>query len=109
VLTTADTPAGELADKADLVRTDGLAGAVRALRERGLGRILCEGGPGLFAALVAEGLVDEVDLTVSPLLAGPGPGRIVAGAGHPPAALALRHVLDEDGMLFLRYAVSRGE
>lgn len=109
VLTTADAPEEKLQGKADLVRADGLAGAVRALRDRGLGRILCEGGPGLFASLVAEGLVDEVDLTVSPLLAGPGPGRIVAGAGHPPAALRLEHVLDEDGMLFLRYAVSRGE
>jgi riboflavin biosynthesis pyrimidine reductase len=89
--------------------TDGLAGAVRALRERGLSRILCEGGPSLFAALVAGGLVDEVDLTVSPLLAGPGPGRIVAGVPHVPAPLRLQHVLDEDGMLFLRYAVSRGE
>lgn len=109
VLTGPDAPVGKLQGRADVVTTDGLAGSVRALRERGLGRILCEGGPSLFAALVAEGLADELDLTVSPLLAGPGPGRIVAGPPHAPARLDLRHVLDEDGMLFLRYAVARGE
>lgn len=109
LLTTPDAPKAHLAGRADVVRTGDLAGAVRALRERGLGRVLCEGGPTLFAGLVAAGQLDELCLTVSPLLAGPGPGRIVAGPAHPPAPLELRHLLEEDGMLFLRYAVSRGE
>lgn len=80
-----------------------LAGALAALRERGLDHVLCEGGPYLFGALTAAGLVDEVCLTVSPLLAGPGAGRITAGRPAPPAELALRHVLAADGSLFLRY------
>src|SRR2546429_47066 len=59
-------------------------GAVRAaLADRGLTRILCEGGPTLFADLAAAGQVDELCLTLSPLLAGPGAGRITSGASWP--------------------------
>ena len=108
VLTSADPPADRraaLAERADVVPTADLAGAVAALHERGLTRILCEGGPVLFASLLAAGLVDELCLTLSPLLAGPGAGRIVAGVPHPPVGLAVRHLLEEDGVLFLRYAV----
>ena len=55
------------------------AASVAALRELGYRRILCEGGPRLFAAGVAGGAVDELCLTVSPMLTGPGAPRIVAG------------------------------
>jgi riboflavin biosynthesis pyrimidine reductase len=44
--------------------------AMAALRERGHSLILSEGGPTLFTSLLASGLVDELFLTVSPLLAG---------------------------------------
>src|SRR5690606_711218 len=83
-----------------------LAAAVRLLRERGLGRILCEGGPRLNAELAAAGLIDELALTMSPLLAGGNAARILNGvASRTPLALA--HVLEEDGVLFIRY-VSEG-
>lgn len=108
VLTTPDAPVDRLAGTADVVATDDLTAGIAALRERGLGRILCEGGPTLFSSLVAAGLADELCLTVSPLLAGPGPARIVAGPPHPPVPLTLGHALEEDGMLFLRYLASRG-
>jgi riboflavin biosynthesis pyrimidine reductase len=71
------------------------------------GPILCEGGPHLFAALVGAGLVDELCLTLSPVLAGPGPGRIESGPLHPAVHLALAGLLEEDGALFTRYAVTR--
>jgi riboflavin biosynthesis pyrimidine reductase len=112
VLTDETAPAdrrNELERYAEVVSTDGLAGHVRALRDRGLRRILCEGGPSLFAGLTGAGLLDELCLTVSPLLAGPGPGRIVAGPGHPPVPLALTTLLEEDGALFHRFAVRKGE
>ncbi|TDB70759.1 pyrimidine reductase family protein [Micromonospora sp. KC721] len=109
VLTTgaATAPAG-LADVVDLVRlgddTVDLAAALTDLRRRGLGQLLCEGGPQLFGALTAADLVDELCLTVSPLLAGAGPGRITAGGPSAPRALGLRHVLAaDDGVLLLRY------
>lgn len=73
------------------------------LRERGLRRVLSEGGPQLFGTLLAENLVDDLCLTVSPLLTGPGAGRIIAGPPSPPRALALRHTLAAGDTLLLRY------
>ncbi len=85
------------------------AGARAALAERGLGQLLCEGGPRLFGALAGADVVDELCLTVSPLLTGPGAGRIIAappvpvGAPMPPRPLELAHVLTAGGELLLRY------
>src|SRR5581483_9874314 len=50
-----------------------------ALEERGLTRIVCEGGPTAFTEFAVAGVVDELCLSVTPYLAGPAPGRIVAG------------------------------
>ncbi len=81
----------------------------RARHEHGVRSVLCEGGPTLNAALLAEGLVDELFLTVSPLLAdGPAPLTIVESAGPgAPVPLELVWVLEGDGALLLRYAVAR--
>jgi riboflavin biosynthesis pyrimidine reductase len=81
-----------------------LAAAVAALADRGLCRVNCEGGPHLLSQVAAAGLLDELTLTVSPILAGPGAGRIVAGAAFASASpLTLAQVLAEDGYLFCRY------
>ena len=110
VLTRADATAPPgLTDVADVVRVGGdrvdLAAGLAELRSRGLGQLLCEGGPHLFGGLTAADLVDEVCLTVAPLLAGPGPGRITAGEEAAVRHLPLRHVLAAtDGVLMLRYA-----
>ncbi len=79
--------------------------ALAELRRRGLAHVLSEGGPHLFASMLAADLVDELCLTVSPLLAGPGAGRIVAGrAATAPRTLRLISALDGgDGSLLLRY------
>ena len=75
--------------------------------------LLCEGGPHLNGELLSAGLVDELFLSVSPLLAGEDPAqerpplRILAGSSFdPPLALELLSVLEHDSHLFLRYAVS---
>jgi riboflavin biosynthesis pyrimidine reductase len=82
-----------------------LGEALTALAERGLSRLLCEGGPALLADLVAADLLDELCLTLSPLLAGGADAtRATAGAASPPRGMALAHVLEQDGALFLRYA-----
>jgi riboflavin biosynthesis pyrimidine reductase len=80
-----------------------LAAMVEELHERGFRQLLCEGGPLLFGGLTEADLVDEVCLTISPLLAGAGAGRITAGPPSAPRALTLRHVLAADGGLLLRY------
>nr|WP_317797352.1 pyrimidine reductase family protein [Actinoplanes sichuanensis] len=81
-----------------------LAAGVRLLRDRGAGQLLCEGGPGLFGALIAADLIDELCLTVAPLLAGGPAGRIAHGTPAPPRRMSLRHSLTHQDMLFLRYA-----
>lgn len=96
----------EVADVVSCGEDDAQPALVRAaLHERGLRRVLSEGGPTAFAALAAApGIVDELCLSLSPLLAGPGPGRITAGAQWGAARdLELRGLLEEDGALFLRY------
>ncbi|WP_327352609.1 pyrimidine reductase family protein [Streptomyces sp. NBC_01304] len=78
--------------------------AVRALGERGLTRLLTEGGPRMLGQFVAAGVVDELCLTVSPMLAAGGAQRIAGGpALAAPQRLALASILEEDGFLFTRY------
>jgi riboflavin biosynthesis pyrimidine reductase len=81
----------------------------RALEERGLRRILCEGGPTVFSELAEARAADELCLSISPLLVGPGTRRLIAGQPwHNPDPLRLQLVglLEEDGALFCRYLLS---
>ena len=83
------------------------AAVLDALEAKGLRRVVCEGGPTLLAALVEADLLDEADITVSPLLAGSAhTPRTPALA--PPRRFDLVHVIAEDGFLMNRYvAVAR--
>jgi riboflavin biosynthesis pyrimidine reductase len=91
------------------------AAALAALRARGLPLVLSEGGPHTIAPFLAAGLVDELFLTVSPLLAGriaDDPRLALAEgcdllAGGPPRA-ALASVRRAGDHLFLRYALAAG-
>ncbi|HEY4102501.1 MAG TPA: dihydrofolate reductase family protein [Polyangiaceae bacterium] len=47
-----------------------LSRVLEYLHEQGLKRVLCEGGPSLFAELVAAGLLDELFLTSAPAMFG---------------------------------------
>jgi len=80
-----------------------LAAALTALADRGLSRVNCEGGPHLLSQVAAAGLLDELTLTLSPTLAGPGSGRIVAGPAFDADRMTLTQVLADDGYLFCRY------
>lgn len=97
--------AAEVADVI-LAGNDGvdLRRAVRMLGEFGHDNVLAEGGPGVAAQLAAADLLDELCLTVSPLLVGGNARRILDGDQlEMPKALQLGHVLEADGYLFLRY------
>jgi len=81
--------------------------ALDALAARGYQRVLCEGGPHLLAQLAGEGLIDELCLTLSPLLAGPGADRIVTGGlplpGGGTQPFTLNHALEAESFLLCRY------
>jgi riboflavin biosynthesis pyrimidine reductase len=86
-----------------------LRDALDQLARRGCQRVLCEGGPRLFADLASAGLVDELCLTVAPVLAGPGRLGIIGGpAWEQPLDLQLRSMVESEGVLLLRYAVAQG-
>ncbi len=80
-----------------------LTEAMAMLHRRGADVVLCEGGPSMNGGLVAEDLVDEWNVSLSPTLAGGDSRRIVNTA--PPALrpLELQHILEHQGTLFLRY------
>ena len=88
-----------------------LSGAMSQLREaHGIHTLLCEGGPHLGAQLLQEGLIDELFLSLSPLLAsGDATGetlRILSGPElEPPVSLDLVSVYEHDSHLFLRYRI----
>lgn len=81
--------------------------AVDQLAERGLKHVDCEGGPHLFGWLAAAKVLDELCLTLAPLIAGGRAGRIIAGLESQLAdPLRLLHVLEDNGHLFLRYSTT---
>ena len=83
-------------------RVDG-ALAATVLRDRGLSRILCEGGPTFFGALIAANAVDELCLTVEPTLEA-GDSRRIATGHAAPRSMRLARVLTAGDTLLLRYA-----
>ncbi|NGN63978.1 pyrimidine reductase family protein [Streptomyces sp. A7024] len=76
-----------------------------ALAERGLTRLLTEGGPTLLGRITAAGALDELCLSIAPrVVVGDAP-RIMGGgvALETPADFALESVLEEAGFLYTRY------
>lgn len=90
-----------------------LTAALAALRERGLRRVLCEGGPTLLGDLITAGLLDELCLAISPTLVGetsqiaPRPSdALTRGVGSPvPVSLVLTAARQAGDYLFLRYGL----
>ena len=81
-----------------------IAEAVGQLRNRCGGRILCEGGPTLLDELVAADLIDELCVTLAPVLAGCQPLGHAAAPMSAPTRLHLEQTLIGDGgYLYLRY------
>jgi riboflavin biosynthesis pyrimidine reductase len=82
-----------------------LARVIAGLHDRGLGRVLCEGGPSLLGDLVSADLLDELLLTLVPSLLGGGPREHildVAGGLDPALRLTPRLVLEEDGTVLMQ-------
>lgn len=78
---------------------DGLA----ALHDLGARVVLCEGGPALLGELVDGDLLDELCLTLSPVMGGDPLPVAVSGGGPRLARFRLGHALGSGDTLFLRY------
>ncbi len=90
----------------------GTATTAAALAHLGAARearsVLCEGGPTLLRALVEDGCLDDMLLTLAPLAAaGDGPTATAGDALEPPAELALRDVHRAGDHLVMHYVVAR--
>jgi riboflavin biosynthesis pyrimidine reductase len=107
IFTATETEPPETASSVEVVRHEGavnLSEAVRYLRqERGVRALLSEGGPHLHEQMQAEGLVDDLFLTIAPKLSGGEAPRIVEGPLPEVIGLELTWLLEEDGELFARY------
>ncbi|MEU8792286.1 pyrimidine reductase family protein [Streptomyces sp. NPDC048643] len=80
------------------------ARAVRALGDLGHTRLLTEGGPRLLGQLIAADVLDEMCLTLSPMLAAGDSQRIAGGPPVPlPRRFELVSLLEEAGFLYSRY------
>lgn len=108
----AEAPAApDVAAPVEVVRLEHCtpAAALADLRARGIRALLSEGGPTLFRGLLTDGLVDELFLTLTPVITGDGDELSIVEGGRLPelARFALRWVLRADDELFLRYATVR--
>ncbi|MFD7905713.1 pyrimidine reductase family protein [Kitasatospora sp. NPDC059722] len=111
VITTEDAPAERrraVAAVADLVSAGqgsvDLRAGVSALVERGWTRLLTEGGPRLLGQLAAAGLLDELCLSLAPLITGGDAPRIIHDAEMPDVrTMRLVSLIEQKGFLFTRY------
>jgi riboflavin biosynthesis pyrimidine reductase len=83
------------------------AAVLADLRARDVRALLCEGGPTLFGSLLADGLCDELFLTLFPLLSGDvaEPGITAGDRFATPIAAELLWVRQAGSELLLRYAI----
>jgi len=85
-----------------------LPAALTQIRERfGTAFVQAEGGARLNAALAEADVLDELNLTFSPQLAGGDGPRLLRGASSISRRMDLAHVLEDDGFLFTRYVRRR--
>jgi riboflavin biosynthesis pyrimidine reductase len=100
-----------LAARVEIVRLpDPTPVAVLAdLHRRGVRALLCEGGPRLNRGLLAAGVVDELFLTITPMLTGDEAEPAIVAGGRLPTGvdLSLRWALRGGDDVFLRYEIAR--
>lgn len=96
-----------VADVAEVIVTGAtevdLPAAFVRLRDAGVGSIAGEGGPRLNGDLLAADLIDEWNLSISPLLVGGDAARAVVGAPPRGRPFHLDRLIEGDGLLFSRW------
>jgi len=103
----------ELARVIPIPAPAGLGAVLTDLAGRGVRRLLVEGGARLGRRLLADGLVDELELAVAPFFVGAeaaprfaGPGLYPHGPGDP---MRLAEVRRLDDIVLLRYLLGEGD
>jgi riboflavin-specific deaminase-like protein len=106
----AGSSAPEVAAPVEVVELEDVtpAAALHDLHARGVRLLLSEGGPTLFRALLADGLVDELCLTLAPVITASHETGLVEGGALPEVAhFSLTSVRQAGDELLLRYAIVR--
>lgn len=81
-----------------------VAALLAVLSARGLLRVLTEGGPSLHGSFIDADLLDELCLTIAPVLAGGQARRIATGPGQVLTRMRRAQLLTDDaGYLYSRY------
>jgi riboflavin biosynthesis pyrimidine reductase len=114
VITAADAPADalhELRKSVDVIavgqgRIDWPA-VLDELAGRGWTNVLCEGGPTLHGELIDLDLVDELCLTIAPVLTSGGAPRIAHSAHSADRPMRLGHCVAADDVLLTRWVRDR--
>lgn len=92
---------------ADVVRVRGDRVSARDVVDHlgGIGArtLLVEGGPSLNGSFLAEGLIDEINLTIAPEFVGGTSSRIVGLDEERLTDMRLAHLWEQDGVLLTRY------
>jgi riboflavin-specific deaminase-like protein len=85
------------------------AAAIADLRARGVHSILCEGGARLNGALLAAGLVDELQLVLAPqVVGGTDALTVVQGVLPQDLSLTILDAYEAEDALLLRYRIANG-
>ena len=87
----------------DTMASVDLSAVRETLGERGHKVILCEGGPTLNAQLVAQDLIDEFCISLSPALLGGNPLHLLEDAPLLNKRLTLLSIATDNALVFLRY------
>ncbi len=86
-----------------------LAAALTQFVDRGWTRVLCEGGPRLLGSLVAAGLMDELCLTVSPMIGIADSPRIIGLDESATSTLTLHGLAVSGSVLLTRWRPDRSQ
>lgn len=114
VITTEDAPTARveaLREQVDVIAAGtgsiDWPAAIAQLGERGLRRVLCEGGPTLHGTLVKLDLVDELCWSIAPVMASGTAPRIAHGPTSVQNSMSLGHSIQVDDLLLTRWVRRR--
>jgi 5-amino-6-(5-phosphoribosylamino)uracil reductase len=92
---------------AEVVGVEGFSGVLDDLGRRGVARLLVEGGGEVHTQFLADGLADELQLVIAPLLVGDPAAPRFVHSGQFPGELRLDEVRRMGDVVLLRYLIGR--